>query len=781
MTTLTHSPRQRLSLDLGWRFHLGDPTAKQSPDSGPNTIELGSKSGYASGAAQPRYDDQAWRAVNLPHDWVVEGTFSPAANMDHGFLQTGIGWYRKTFHLPAEDLGKRLYLEFDGIFRNATVWLNGHRLGAHASGYTSFRYDISDVAEYGVDNVIAVLVDATQTEGWWYEGGGIYRHVWLLKVHPLHVIPWGVFVQSSVDQTSGDCELTIQTTLTNGLTDPARCRVESQVLDAEGKVVARARTVKNLAVDEQVTLTQRIELKQPHLWSVDAPYLYRLITTVKTGRTLVDACETTFGVRSIGFDAETGFYLNNKPLKLKGTCNHQDHAGVGVALPDRLFDYRIRCLKEMGCNAYRCAHNPPAPELLDACDRLGMLVMDETRHMDSTPEGLAQLDSMVLRDRNHPSIILWSLGNEEPLQGSDVGARIITTMKRRVRQLDPSRLVTLAMNGHWGSAASQALDVQGCNYFIQGYDDYHQRFPAQPVLASENGSTVCTRGIYANDEAQGYVSAYDANFPPWAFTARDSWTAVAERPFMAGTFVWTGFDYRGEPTPYRWPCINSHFGILDMCGYPKDNFYYYQAWWSNHDVLHILPHWNWAGHEGEAIAVWVYSNCDEVELFLNGQSLGRQAMPRNGRLEWQVAYTPGVLQAHGYRAGERVHSAERRTTGSPAAITLQAENTTLYADEQDIAIMHVAVVDAQGLVVPTANPLIRFRISDNAHILGVGNGDPSSHAPDKAQQRHAFNGLCQVIVQAHSATGLVELTAEADGLQAATLTLEALPAPARRF
>jgi beta-galactosidase len=406
-----------------------------------------------------------------------------------------------------------------------------------------------------------------------------------------------------------------------------------------------------------------------------------------------DIYETPFGLRTIRFDADTGFHLNGQPLKLKGTCNHQDHAGVGVAVPDRVQEYRIKQLKEMGCNAYRCAHNPPAPELLDACDRLGMLVMDETRRMESTPEGLAQLESMLLRDRNHPSIILWSLGNEEPIQGTEVAGRIIATMKRLVRRLDPTRPTTIAMNGHWGSPVSQIVDVQGHNYFIHGYDDFRQQFPDKPVVAAENGSTVCTRGIYANDEERGYVSAYDINHPDWAFLALDSWKAVAERPWMAGTFVWTGFDYRGEPIPYRWPCINSHFGILDVCGFPKDNFYYYKAWWCDETVLHILPHWNWPGKEGQPIDVWVHSNCDEVELFVNGQNLGCKAMERNGHLEWQVNYAPGVLQAKGYRNGQQVATAERKTTGAPARIVLCPDRATLCADGEDVAMVNVSIVD----------------------------------------------------------------------------------------
>ena len=777
------SPRQRLLMDPGWRFHLGDLDQSASFSDDPHmSMYYQVKTGFAAGPAGPTFDDRTWRNVDLPHDWAVEGKFDPNNNMDHGYLPAGIGWYRKTFSMPASDLGTRIYLEFDGVFRNCTVWLNGHRLGTHQSGYTSFRYDISDVLNYGDSNVLAVRVDASEFEGWWYEGAGIYRHVWLVKVDPLHVAPWGTFVTATPQTPNLDTwDVTIQTTLINADDAAATCRLESTVVDAAGEVVAKARSTKSLAGDTRSDITQHITLQNPNLWSVDTPYLYRIVTTVSKGKTVHDTCETPFGLRTFRFDATTGFYLNEQPLKIKGTCNHQDHAGVGVAVPDRLHEYRIARLKELGCNAYRCAHNPPAPELLDACDRLGMLVMDETRRMESTPEGLAQLESILLRDRNHPSIILWSLGNEEPLQGSDAGGRIVTTMKRLVRKLDPTRPVTIAMNGDWGSPVSQTVDVQGCNYFIQDYDAFHQQFPDKPMVAAENGSTVCTRGIYANDTAQGYVSAYDINHPDWAFLALDSWKAVAERPFVAGTFVWTGFDYRGEPTPYQWPCINSHFGILDTCGFPKDNFYYYKAWWSAGNVLHILPHWNWSGREGQPVQVWVHSNCDEVELFLNGTSLGRQTMVRNGHLEWQVNYVPGTLSARGYKAGNVVAFDERKTPGTPARVSLFPDRDVLRADGEDVVVVTVAIQDADGLIVPTANNLVQFSLSDNASLLGTGNGDPSCHEPDKASQRSTFNGLCQLILRVGRQPGQITLTAQSEGLSDARLILQVQPGALRAF
>jgi len=487
----------------------------------------------------------------------------------------------------------------------------------------------------------------------------------------------------------------------------------------------------------------------------------------------VDMIEVNFGIRTIRFDPERGFFLNGKPLKLKGVCIHQDFAGVGIAVPDRIHEFRIEKLKEIGCNAIRCAHNPPAPELLDACDRLGMLVIDENRMMGSSLEALSQLESMILRDRNHPSVFLWSLGNEEKtIQGTDVGARIVATMKRVVKHLDPTRPVTTAMNGSWGSKFSLINDVQGCNYIRCGdIDKFHKDHPRKPIVATETGSTLSTRGIYTNDEKRGYVNAYGTTLPSCGSTPEYMWRFFASRPFVAGVFVWAGYDYRGEPTPYGWPCINSHFGIMDTCGFPKDIYYYYKSWWSDETVLHIFPHWNWEGREGEEIDVWCYSNCEEVELFLNGKSLGGKSMLKNSHLEWKVKYEPGRLEAKGYKNGKEVVATKVETTGPPAGLRLIPDRPKIKADNQDVSIITVAVVDAEGRIVPTANNLVKFTISGNGRIIGVGNGDPSSHEPDKAKERRAFNGLCMVIVQSEWKPGKIRLTAESEGLKTATVII----------
>ena len=772
--------RQRLLMDPQWRFHLGDDVQAAVTSHGDTYGSV--KAGQAGGAAAKAYDDSTWRALDLPHDFVLEQPYDRTGNVSHGFRRGAVGWYRKTFDLPAEDLGKQLWLEFDGVFRNCTVWLNGFLLGTHTSGYTSFQYQISDVANYGGPNVLAIRVDATGFEGWWYEGGGIYRHVWLTKAPALHTPQWGVFAAASLSDDCSAADVAVETEVANA---GAACEatVTTTLLDPDGSEVATQTTQRTVGARQTVTVTQTLSVAAPKLWDLHAPHLYTVRTTITAvGGDAADVTETTFGIRQIHFDPEQGFLLNGRPVKLKGTCNHQDHAGVGVAVPDAVQEYRLRRLLDMGSNSYRCAHNPPAPELLDACDRLGMLVMDENRHLSSAGWGLADLESMIRRDRNHPSVIMWSMANEEPAQSTEEGTRIVRTMIARTRQLDATRPTITAMNGGWGGSFSLAHDIQGCNYEVSGVDEYHAAHPQHAILGSEQSSALTTRGIYTTDAAKGYMSAYDENAPQWGNTAEAAWKPIAERAFMAGTFAWTGFDYRGEPTPYEWPCISSHFGIMDTCGFAKDNFYYYQAWWGAAPVLHILPHWNWPERVGETIPVWVHSNCEEVELFLNGQSLGRQAMPRHGHLQWQVTYAPGTLTAHGFNDGQKVLEAAVETTGPAHALRLVPDRPALQADGEDVCLVACEVVDAQGRVMPLADDLITFAVSEEGRLLGVGNGDPSSHEPDDTNVRRAFNGLCQVLVQSRrEAAGTITVTATAPGLLPAVLPIAAQAAPARPF
>ena len=778
--------RERLLLDVGRKFALGD-AADIKGDFGYGSGELFAKAGEAAGAITPNFDDGAWRTVDLPHDWAVELNFVNVRDnsvKDHGFKPIGrqfpkttIGWYRRALFIPKTDEGRRIAVRFDGVFRDSIVWLNGHYIGRNLSGYGEFGFDVTDYIRYGERNVLVVRVDASQMEGWFYEGAGIYRHVWLLKYGPVHIPEYGVFVHSKVDGNSA--LVTAETEVWNQLDTDITFDLQSDLLDAQGKRVhiSTAKAV-HLAGWERRRLKQEIAVTNPQLWSLETPRLYRLATRViSQGRTL-DNVTTSFGIRTILFDKDKGFFLNGKPVKIQGVCDHQDHAGVGSALPDRLQFYRIERLKEMGDNAYRTSHNPPTNELLDACDRLGMLVMDENRLIGSSPEMMSQFETLILRDRNHPSVILWSIGNEESgIQNTDTGRRLAESLLRRQKQLDPTRLSTYAANnGGRYEGINSVIPVRGFNYYTDSIDKYRQDHPEQVLLGSEEASTVCTRGIYANDKERGYVSDYDANAPAWGSRTETWWKFFAARAGLAGGFVWTGFDYRGEPTPYSWPCINSHFGIMDMCGFPKNNFYYYQAWWSDKDVLHVYPHWNWPGKEGQPIDVWCQSNAEAVELFLNGKSLGRKTMEPNSHLEWKVPYEPGTLEARGIRRGRSL-TTKVETTGTPASILLTPDRSSILAAGEDVSVANVTVLDAGGREVPVANNLIRFELGGSGRILGVGNGDPSSHEADKfltgTWQRSLFNGKCQVIVQSTRQPGIIQLKAVSEGLKDATIEVRA--------
>lgn len=699
------------------------------------------KAGESFGAAGPRFDDSGWREIDLPHDWVVELPFAQSddrLHVSHGSKPIGrnypansIGWYRRTFDIPKEDDGRRISVEFDGVYRDSQVWINGHLLGRQPSGYSGFSYDLTDYLNYGGKNVLAVRADATQFEGWFYEGGGIYRHVWLLKTSPVHVAEYGTYV-TTPDASKGRSAVKIQTEVANDSDEAKTISLVSKVYGPTGKEAGET-TSDGIKIEPWSTSTihQSVDVSNPQLWSIETPNMYQLVSAVSSGSDY-DEYETPFGIRALKFDVDKGFFLNGKHVEIQGVCNHQDHAGVGAAVPDRLNEYRIEKLKEVGCNAYRTSHNPPTPEILDACDKHGMLVMDENRLIGSAPWITSQLERQIKRDRNHPSVFLWSIGNEEMEGSSDRGQRIAKTMVALCHRVDPTRPTTYAgNNGDDYKGINSQVDVRGWNYMRQGdIDKYRKAHPKQPMIGSEEASTVSTRGEYANDKARGYVAAYDTERPSWGATAEEWWNFYAQRPFLEGAFVWTGFDYRGEPTPYGWPCISSHFGILDTCGFMKDNAWYYKAWWSGQDVLHILPHWNWAGKEGQNISVWVYSNLDEVDLSLNGKSLGRKPMPRNGHVEWSVAYQPGTLQADGYRGGKLVKSEKVETTGGASALVLTPDRTAIHANGEDVAVYTVEAVDAKGRLVPGADNDVSFAVT-GGHILGVGNGDPSSHENDK--------------------------------------------------
>lgn len=789
--------RERLLFDFGWRFHLGHACDPEKDFGFGRTLETYAKSGLnVADAASLDFDDSGWRLLDLPHDWAVELPITPSATSSdddlraaHGFRpigrqfpNTSIGWYRRRFEVPASDRGKRLSLEFDGVFRDAIVIVNGFVIGRNESGYAPFRVDITDYANFGGTNVIAVRVDATLGEGWFYEGAGIYRHVWLVKTDPLHVPQWGIAVRSSL--RGNTAEIGVTTELANDSDAAAKAQIVSTILDPQGRAVARFATMPNrLAAQETRTITQTATLHAPALWSPDAPHLYTLVTEVVADGRLVDDCVTPFGIRSVHFDPEKGFFLNGRPLKLKGTCNHQDFVGVGSALPDAFHAFRISAVKTIGSNAWRTAHNPPAPEFLDACDRLGLLVLDETRRMASDEEGLSELSRMIRRDRNHPSVILWSIGNEEHgEQGTDVGARVGPAMRRCVLALDPTRPITAAIDDPkaWGHGVTDALDVMGANYRTEQLAAFHATRPRLPLVGTEISTSLDTRGIYTKDPALDYAVAYDTEFPPWGSTQADAWSLIASSPFIAGGFVWTAFDYRGEPAPKtRYPHNSSQYGLMDTCGFPKDNYFYYRAWWRDEPSLHLFPHWNWQA--GQTVKVWCHTNLERVELLLNGVSQGVREVRPYRHVEWNVAFASGTLEAHGYRGGRLVLATTRETTSAPAQIGLVAERTTISADGEDVVVVRAEIRDAQGRIVPTASNPVTFDLSGPAAIIGVGNGDPRCVEPDKASARSAFNGLCLVVLKASKTPGALVLRATSPDLETGTLTLSATPAAPRPF
>jgi len=728
------SPREHLSLDANWKFHLGDDW--------PDALHL-ENSGTGGGPASEKFADAYWRVVNLPHDWAVELPFDWAADGSHGFHTLGvkyptnsIAWYRRTFELPKQDEGKRIWLTFDGVFRDATVWVNGWCVRHHEGGYYPFHEDITDVVHYGGKNTIAVLVDATKVEGWFYEGAGIYRHVWLDKTAPVAIAPEGIFVQSKFENNipQGSPVIAVEVRLFNSQTNAENATVTCEIVSSDGRSLKQFSESEKLNRKSQGTVNLQTKVSSPVLWSPESPRLYKLVTTVSVADKIVDSKETAFGIRTVGFDATNGFLLNGRHYEIYGTCNHQDHAGVGAAIPDALLEFRAKKLKEFGCNAYRMSHNPPTPELLDACDRLGMLVMDESRLMGSDSANLKKWDDQIRRDRNHPSVAIWCIDNEQfMVQDTPQAASVARTMQDYVKQLDPLRPVSYASpEDDVFRGINSVIEVRGWNYhYGPQMDRYHAAHPTQPNFGSEQASVVGTRGIYTNDHPAGYVAAYDLVWPSWTTTAESWWSFFAERPWLSGAFVWTGFDYRGEPTPYWWPCVNSHFGILDTCGFPKDAFYYYQSWWTTNTVLHLAPHWNWPGREGQEILVQAFSNCKQVELFLNGASLGKQTMKPNSKLSWQVKYAPGTLSAKGYAAaGNVIAETKVETTGDAAQIQLTPDRKTINADGQDVSVFTVSAVDAQGRVVPVAQNKINFSVEGAGSIIGVGNGDPSCHEPD---------------------------------------------------
>jgi beta-galactosidase len=773
------APREQLLFDFGWKFVFGngvDPL--KDLDFGYGQSDFAKTGDFKF--AKAGYDDAKWRKLNLPHDWAVELPFvHDEEQKSHGYKplgrrypDTSVGWYRREFEVPAGDAGRRVAVEFDGAFRSVLIFVNGCFVGRNDNGYAPFRFDITDFLALGATNCIVARVDASFGDGWFYEGAGIYRHVWLTKTDALHLGKWESVVRSEVN---GDAAaLTLETVVVNEGKQAANAKVAWKILDAAGKTVATAESQEQpVGVDVPTSFSATANLAGAAMWSPDAPNLYKAVVTVESGGSTRDAEQLTFGVRTIRWDADQGFLLNGQAIKIQGTCNHQDHAGVGAALPDRLQYFRLGVLKEMGSNAVRTSHNMPTPEWVEGCNRMGMMMMCETRQMSSSPEGLAQLEVMVKRYRNSPCVILWSIGNEEGHMQNDMaeeGAKIGATMVRHSHELDPTRMVSAAVNGDNSKGVSDALDVIGFNYHLELPDGFHKAHPKMAIYGSETASAISTRGEYTTDPLDNTVSAYDVNQPGWGETAEEWWMFYGTRAWECGGFAWTGFDYRGEPTPYGWPSINSQFGIVDTCGFPKDTFFYYKSWWGKEPVLHLFPHWNFEGREGDEIPVWVHTNLDSVELMVNGASQGSKTVSRLGHVEWKVRYEPGAIEARGTRDGKVVLTEKRETTGPEVAIRLTADRTEINADGEDIAIVKVEALDKDGRPVPTAQNAIAFNVMGDGALIGVGNGNPNCQESDKEPKRSLFNGLAQVIVQSTKRAGAIHIEAVKDGWEGSELT-----------
>ena len=797
ITTLqAQNVREKIRLDEGWKFAFGHASDIQK-DYGNGTEYFNyltkANSIHNEGPYATKFNDSTWTTVRVPHDWVTTLPYASEASHSHGYKTVGwkypatsVGWYRKVINIPAEDLGKHIALQFDGIFRNATIWFNGFYMGTEPSGYVTQVYDVSEYVNYGGDNLICVRADATLEEGWFYEGAGIYRDAWLLKTAPVSVAHFGTFVYADLKAPYDQAVIHIDTEVTNSSLQQQDYTVQQRLLDADGQEVLRLddNNPHQLKAKDTQTTHQFMTLAKPHLWSTTDPYLYQVETTVKTDGKVCDVYTTTIGLREVAFDAERGFLLNGQQLKLKGVNMHQDHAGVGAAIPEALMDWRIQQLKKFGCNAYRASHNPMTPAQLDICDREGILVIDENRLTGINDEHLRLLERMIKRDRNHPSIILWSDGNEEwGIENTVQGTRIAAAMREYTRLFDPTRHSTIANAG--GTEMIKGLDVVGFNYIVQNdVDNRKKANPTWKIVGTEETTGCGTRGIYFPcDKSTGRMPSMNlhpiANSQnPMANVIERGWQFYADRPWAAGLFYWTGFDYRGEPNPLSFPAHDSEFGILDYCGFWKDEAWYLKSWWTDEPTLHIFPHWNLQGHEGEEVELWAYSNCDEVELTVNGKKLGRQQMPKNGHLKWKATYQPGKVVATGYKNGKRILTEVIETTKPASKLVLKCDRQSITADGRDVAVVTVEVQDKKGHIVPDACPMLTFRLEGEGRILGAGNGDPAYPGEDHPKQLDcrefsipAFNGLAQVIIQSNKTAGALLLKSSANQLTAGELHL----------
>jgi len=800
--------RETLLMNYGWKFKKGELPVNHWGKYAKNGT-YGTEPGI--GLA---YDDSSWRAIDLPHDFTIEAFASDKGNAGHGYFPAEVGWYRRKFTIPASDKGRRIQVQFEGAFQAATVYCNNFIVGRSDSGYAPFQFDLTELINYGGENVLTVCVDAKLPEGWWYEGGGIYRDVYLVKTGEVHV-PWGgVYVQSWFkvdpalgrsffeDSPEGPAHVRIQTTVANKGSAQAEIKIRTKILDPSRRLVGEKSKKVETGPWSETTATVEATLPEAQLWSLEKPNLYTAVIELEANGRIVDSFEQPFGIRTIRFDSKLGFFLNGKPLKIKGASNHQDHAGVGIAVPDSVVAYRLNRLKEFGFNAYRTAHHAGGP-VAKIADRLGMLVFTENRKFSTGENSIKELRRMILADRNSPSVILWGIGNEEvAFQHTAIGGQVARGMRDCVRSLDVTRPVTMGQNeGHdIPGSATEPEDVIGFNYAWDAWDKIHKLYPDRPIIETEMANSYTTRGVYEKQELQGRLLSYDVPAFATGIFTRAEVKRQMERPWMCGGFIWTGFDYRGEPGPFyesNWKKYNMpgelprdvscHFGAFDLCGFPKDVAYYFKAAYVNEPVIHLFPHWNWKGKEGQPIDVWVYSNCDEIDLIVNGKSQGRKPMPKLDYVSWKVPYEPGTIEAVGYKNGKEIARDKRETTGAPVSIALVPDRATLNADCRDVALVTMQVLDDQGRPVPDAVNKIHFRVEGPLRLLGSGNGDPATRESDKVPERSLWAGLAQVLVQAMDQPGNAIMIAESEGLRPAKLELNlaavaklpALPSPVK--
>ncbi|MFV8342875.1 glycoside hydrolase family 2 TIM barrel-domain containing protein [Flavobacterium sp. XS2P39] len=775
---------RKIAFNSGWNFHLND-SIKDKDTINTNT---------------------AWRTLNLPHDWSIEGAFdekSPAG-YGGGALNGGLGWYKKTFKVPIVNKTKITSIIFDGVYRNSEVWINGHYLGKRPNGYIGFQYDLSPYLNYGdKNNEIIVKVDnSKQPNSRWYSGSGIFRNVWLETTDKLHIDQWGTYI-TTPKTSSESAIISLETTIKNQYATVKNASLITTIY-YKGKKVISANQKISIKANASQTIKQETTVAKPIVWSAEKPELYTAVTEISVDNKIVEQYKTNFGIRSFNFDVDKGFILNGKKVKIKGVCLHHDLGPLGSAINTRAIERQLEILKEMGVNGIRTSHNPPAPELLDLCDKMGFIVMNEVFDMWKKSKTkfdyslnwdqwhVKDIEDQILRDRNHPSIFIWSIGNEIPEQWDESGAKIALELAGLTKKLDASRPITAAMNPPTKEnkiAASGALDLIGYNYAHESYTKHKEVFPGIPFIATETTSALQTRGYYdavsdtiklwpkrwdiplTTGNPGNTVSAYDQVQAPWGSTHEATWKVIKKHDYLSGMYIWTGFDYIGEPTPYEWPSISSYFGIIDLAGFPKDVYYMYQSEWTDKTVLHLFPHWNWK--EGQNVDVWAYyNNADEVELFLNGKSVGIKKKEGDDlHIMWRVPFQSGTLKAVSRKNGKTVLEKTIKTAGDPATLKLSADRSTLHADGNDLSFVTVAITDINGVPSPNANNEIQFTLKGNGKIVGVCSGDPVSHESYKGTKHTALNGKCLVVIQAGNKNEKLELTASAKGLKSSSTSI----------